>query len=56
MSISIVFIAVSAAWVASEIILAVLLRSGGADKSEDKSSLAYLWITISISITALRAY
>jgi protein-S-isoprenylcysteine O-methyltransferase Ste14 len=52
MSISIVFIAVCAAWVASEIILAVLLRSGGADKSKDKSSLAYLWITISISITA----
>ena len=52
MSISVIFLIVSAAWVASEIILAVMLRSGREDKSKDKSSLSYLWITLSISITA----
>jgi protein-S-isoprenylcysteine O-methyltransferase Ste14 len=51
MSISVIFLIVSAAWVSSEIILAVILRSSGTDKSEDRSSLSYLWITLTIGIT-----
>ncbi|MCX6555863.1 MAG: isoprenylcysteine carboxylmethyltransferase family protein [Candidatus Aminicenantes bacterium] len=50
MSISILFRMVSAAWVASEIVLALLLRSTGTDKAKDKSSLRFLWVTICLSI------
>lgn len=51
MSISTVFQIVSALWVASEIILAILLRSGKADSPRDKSSLSILWGVIIVSIT-----
>jgi protein-S-isoprenylcysteine O-methyltransferase Ste14 len=37
--------------VASEIILALILRSTGTDKAKDRSSLRFLWVTICLSIT-----
>jgi protein-S-isoprenylcysteine O-methyltransferase Ste14 len=51
MSISAIFRLVSVLWVASEIILALILRSTGKDKAKDKSSLWFLWVTICLSIT-----
>jgi protein-S-isoprenylcysteine O-methyltransferase Ste14 len=51
MSISAIFRIVSAAWVASEIILALFLRATGNDKAKDESSLWLLWVTICLSIT-----
>lgn len=40
------------AWLASEILLSRIMRSGNSGKSHDKSSLKILWITISLSVTA----
>jgi protein-S-isoprenylcysteine O-methyltransferase Ste14 len=51
MSIFTIFYMVSAAWAASEIILALILHSTGKDKAKDKSSLGFLWATICLSIT-----
>jgi protein-S-isoprenylcysteine O-methyltransferase Ste14 len=52
MSITDIFVLISVVWVLSEIILAIVLHSNRTDKSRDKYSLAYLWFTIIVSITA----
>jgi protein-S-isoprenylcysteine O-methyltransferase Ste14 len=45
-----IFQIVSVIWVASEIILALILRSNKTDSSKDKKSLQILWTVICISI------
>lgn len=51
MSIARLFEIVCIIWVASEIILALMLRSNKTDSAKDKKSLQILWTTICISIT-----
>lgn len=51
MSIARIFQLVSIIWVASEIILALLLRSNKTDSAKDKKSLQILWTAICICIT-----
>jgi protein-S-isoprenylcysteine O-methyltransferase Ste14 len=48
----VVLIAISAVWVISEIILALWKHSGTPDsKRQDRFSLGYLWLVISLSVT-----
>ena len=50
---SLLLIAVSAVWVISEILLALGKRSGSPDaKRQDRFSLGYLWIVLTLAITA----
>lgn len=50
---SLLFIAVSAVWVISEILLVLGKRSGSPDaKRQDRFSLGYLWIVIILATTA----
>ncbi len=46
----ILFLIISIIWVASEIILARLKRSGSSDPAQDKHSLRILWITIAVCV------